>query len=171
MRQLVNADLSDLRRLDSDPRVTELLLDRPVTTLVEALALVSFANTIYRDFPGLGIWHTRDHQDNFLGHFSLMLVEDTGDVEIGVKLVPSAWGKAYAIEGGRALCDYAFGRLGLTQLVGLCHPENRVVPILLKRLGFVEHGVTVHFGKPAIRLKLTSSKWKQRWTQAAFSFK
>lgn len=178
MRQLVNADLSDLRRLDSDPRVTELLLDRPVRNLRDAWALVGYANTIYRAAPGLGIWHTRDRQNNFIGHFSLMKVdlthdaenhlksfrppEPTRDVEIGVKLLPSAWGRAYAIEGGRALCDYAFGSLGLTHLVGLCHPENRVVPILLKRLGFVEHGVTVHFGKPAVRLRLGAGKWESR---------
>lgn len=178
MRQLINADLAELLKLDSDPRVTEWLLDRPVKNIREAWALVGYVNSIYRTNPGLGIWHTRDRQDNFVGHFSLMPLERSydlenhheslgqskqrRDVEIGVKLLPRAWGRAYAIEGGRALCNYAFGCLGLTQLFGLCHPQNRVVPILLKRLGFVEQGVTVHFGKPALRLKLNAVKKRRQ---------
>ena len=155
MRGLVNSDASDLLELDRDVRVTRFLLDDEITNMTQALVLIAYINHVYRNHPGLGIWHTRNRRQQFIGYFSLMPLEDSDDVEIGVKLMPSAWGRNYAIEGGRGLCDYAFGSVGLRRLIALCHPENRVIPLLLDKLGFVADGHTTHFGKPALRFALT----------------
>lgn len=135
----------DLLDLDADPRVRQYLIDDPVTTPTEALLLIDHLQSVYNDGRGLGIWRASNDEQEFLGHFSLMPV-DENDVAIGVRMHPDAWGRHYAIEGGRALCDYAFNALGLARLVGYCDPGNRVVDLLLRRLRFKAQGVVTQDG-------------------------
>lgn len=149
----------DLLQLGREERVTRLLLDSPVDTLADALGLVVWANKLYRERPGLGLWHTSDRNDRFIGLFSLTPSGDAGDVAIGVRLLPSAWGRGYAIEGGAALCTHAFGTLQLPALIAQCAPENRSVPPLLLRLGFAEIASGEQFGNPARRFRIAREDW------------
>jgi RimJ/RimL family protein N-acetyltransferase len=115
--------------------------------------LIDWLGRFHLRHPGLGIWHASDSAGQFLGQFSLMPVGSSGDVELGARLLPRAWGRGYALEGGRALCAHAFDVLGLDRLVGLCHTENRSVPPVLRRLGFDGPQPCEHFGRPALRFE------------------
>ncbi|MFK8014900.1 MAG: GNAT family N-acetyltransferase [Gammaproteobacteria bacterium] len=149
-REFDFGDAQSLIDLDADPRVREYLIDDPVDSPTKALLLIQHLQSLYADGRGLGIWRAADDEDAFLGYFSLMPVNECLDqVEIGVRLRPEAWGKFYALEGGRALCDYAFDTLNLRRLVGYCDPGNRVIGILLRRLGFRDTGLTTHFERHA----------------------
>jgi [ribosomal protein S5]-alanine N-acetyltransferase len=57
------------------------------------------------------------------------------EVEIGWWLVPSAWGRGYATEAGRALRDEAFERVRLARIVGRYRPENVASGRVMERLG------------------------------------
>ena len=162
MRGLKYGDIPSLTRLNADSEVQRHLLDASPTRFFELAALVSWTNQIYAARPGLGIWHAADAHDAFVGTFSLMPVEASDAVEIGVRLVPAAWGQWYALEGGRLLCAHAFARTGLASLVGFFAPANRVVDLLLRRLGFQPHGEIEHFGKPAMRYQLSAERWRER---------
>ncbi|HST45065.1 MAG TPA: GNAT family N-acetyltransferase [Luteimonas sp.] len=159
LRGLRHADLFELQALGRDARSSRALLDAPVDTLAAAAALVDHANRVYADRPGLGIWRADDAQGRFLGFFSLMAEFAATEVEIGTRLLPIAWGRGYALEGGAALCTHAFDTLGLPSLLGLCDPHNRSVPPLLARLGFVPDGETEQFGNRALRFILARSEW------------
>lgn len=150
----------DLLQLGREERVTRLLLDAPVDSLDDAMGLVVWANRLYRDHPGLGLWHTVDRNGRFLGLFSLTPSGGAGDIAIGVRLLPAAWGRGYALEGGAALCTHAFGTLRLPALVAQCAPENRSVPPLLARLGFEEMARGEQFGRPARRFRLAHEDWR-----------
>ena len=154
------ADAMDLQRLGRDARVTRALIDAPVDSLVAAAALIEHANRIYAQRPGLGLWRADDRSRRFLGFFSLVAELDPATVEIGVRLLPSAWGRGYALEGGEALCKHAFDTLGLDVVYGLCAPDNRSVPPLLARLGFEPDGRTEQFGKPALCFALQRVNWR-----------
>jgi RimJ/RimL family protein N-acetyltransferase len=158
LRGLRHADVFDLQHLGRDPRVTGALLDAPVDDIASACALVDNANRIYRERPGLGIWRADDGR-GFLGFFSLVAELGPDDVEIGTRLLPRAWGRGYALEGGAALCEHAFATLGLPALVGLCDPANRSVPPLLMRLGFAPDGEVEQRGRRAVRLRLARADW------------
>lgn len=160
LRGLRYADMFDLQRLGRDARASAALLDDAVASLAGACALVETANRVYRERPGLGIWRAGDAQDRFLGFFSLMAEFDPDEVEIGARLLPAAWGRGYALEGGAALCTHAFDTLHLTRLVGLCSPGNRSVPPLLERLGFAQTGTTTQFDRPALRFELPREAWR-----------
>lgn len=149
----------DLLQLGREERVTRMLLDDPIATLDDAMGLVVWANKLYRERPGLGLWHTRDRVGRFIGLFSLTPSGNAGDVAIGVRLLPSAWGRGYAIEGGATLCAHAFETLQLTALIAQCAPENRSVPPLLRRLGFDESEAGEQFGNPARRFRLAREDW------------
>ncbi|MGH8032590.1 MAG: GNAT family N-acetyltransferase [Luteimonas sp.] len=159
LRGLRYADLFDLQALGRDPRVSARLLDAPVATLAQTGALVDMANRIYRQRPGFGLWRADDEHGRFIGFFSLMAECGDDAAEIGVRLLPRTWGRGYALEGGTALCDHAFAALRLTQLIGLCDPDNRSVPPLLMRLGFVADGTTRQFDRPALRFRLLRERW------------
>lgn len=162
MRGLKYGDIPALTRLNADCEVQRHLLDASPTRFFELAALVSWTNQIYASRPGLGIWHAADARDEFVGTFSLMPLETGDAVEIGVRLVPAAWGQWYALEGGRLLCTHAFAKIGLASLVGFFAPANRVVELLLRRLGFQPHGEALHFGKPAMRYQLSAERWHER---------
>jgi RimJ/RimL family protein N-acetyltransferase len=163
-RRITMVDLAypqslDLLRLGLESRVARHILDAPLNTLAEIVALIEHAQRIARERPGLGIWYATGAHGEFIGIFSLVPSTETDAVEIGTRLLPRCWGRGYALEGGVALCEHAFARLGLPSLIGLCTPENRSVPPLLQRLGFQPEGTTVQFGKPALRFGLTSERW------------
>lgn len=161
LRELRQADAPYLVDIDRDPDVTRWLLDERVRNLLQAWKLVADMNALYRRRPGLGLWLAIPHEEKHpVGYFSLMPVTDSEDVELGVRLYRASWGKHYALEAGRALCDHAFERLSLDRLVAFCHPDNRVVPLLLRRLGFDRTEQTTHFGRSAQRLAMTAAKWQ-----------
>lgn len=159
LRGLRYADIFDLQRLGRDARTTRALLDAPVDSIAAAVALIDSANRVYRERPGLGIWRADDEHGAFIGFFSLMAELDPAEVEIGTRLLPRAWGRGYALEGGAALCAHAFDTLQLPALVGLCDPRNRSVPPLLARLGFMADGETEQFGNRALRFVLRREEW------------
>ena len=109
--------------------------------------------------PGLGVWHTSDRSGRFIGVFALAPIEGSDEVELGTRLLREFWGRLYSVEGARALCDHAFSNVGLSYLVGLCHPRNTAVPAILRRLGFEIDGEMLHFGNPALRYVLRYDAW------------
>ena len=92
----------DLLRLGLEQRVAEHILDAPLNTLAEVSGMLVYIERIYRERPGLGMWYATDRH-GFLGKFSLMPSTEEGQVEIGTRLLPRAWGRGYALEGGAAL--------------------------------------------------------------------
>lgn len=77
--------------------------------------------------------------DRFLGLVSLVAKEIEGqdEVELGYFLLPFAWGRGFALEAAREVCDYAFGRLGLKSVVALVDPQNGRSQAVATRLGMV----------------------------------
>jgi RimJ/RimL family protein N-acetyltransferase len=59
---------------------------------------------------------------NFAGPEVAELSDD--DHEIGWWIDPAAWGRGYASEGGRAIVDEAFSRLGAPSVVARIRPDN-----------------------------------------------
>ena len=158
LRGLGYRHVPDLLHLGREERVTQFLLDGPLRDLTEVAGVIVWANRLYTAQPSLGLWHASDHR-GFVGMFSLTPDAD-GDTGIGARLLPRAWGRGYAIEGGAALCEHALATLGLPRLVGLCDPDNRSVPPLLARLGFRPDGEGMQSGQRALRFVLERGEWR-----------
>lgn len=55
--------------------------------------------------------------------------------EVGWGLVPTAWGKGYATEGATAAIDWAFAKLGWTEVIHCIDPKNTPSQKVARRLG------------------------------------
>jgi RimJ/RimL family protein N-acetyltransferase len=59
----------------------------------------------------------------------------TPAVEIGWRLAKEYWGSGYATEGAMAARDFAFQRLGLSELVAFTIPANLRSQAVMKKIG------------------------------------
>jgi len=59
----------------------------------------------------------------------------TPAVEAAWRLMPTYWGKGYALEAARAAVDDGFGRLGLGEIVAYTAVGNRASRRVMERLG------------------------------------
>lgn len=71
----------------------------------------------------IGLW-----QPTFEAHF-------TPAIEVGWRLMRSAWGQGYAPEGAAAAIDVAFDRLGLDQVVSMTTVDNAKSRRVMEKLG------------------------------------
>ncbi|MFL1483631.1 GNAT family N-acetyltransferase [Marinobacter sp. LN3S78] len=69
-------------------------------------------------------------------------------VEIGWRLVRSAWGQGYATEAARAALAFGFDELNLPEIVSFTAVLNTRSEAVMKRLGMVRDRTT--FGHPAV---------------------
>lgn len=89
---------------------------------------------------GFGLWALRARvSGEFLGFAGLShplwFPAYAAEVEVGWRLVRSAWGRGYATEAGRAALGVAFGALELPRVVSLIHRENARSRAVAERLG------------------------------------
>lgn len=168
LREFAPGDEAALQRMHDDPRLrAHLIDDAPLHEAATAALFVRRIATVYRAHPGLGIWHAsalgegHAHDGAFAGWFSLMpLPGHPGEVELGSRLLPLHWGSGLALEGGEALLQHAFGRLGLSRVWGLCAADNRGARLCLAALGFgpgvmapCEGGQALHHSLDAARFR------------------
>ena len=90
------------------------------------------------DHPLLIFAHDRGSLPELIGGIGLHSAE--GDVEIGYWLTPSAWGRGYATEAGRAMVAIARNALGCDRLTAYHHFDNPGSGHVLRKLGFRETG-------------------------------
>lgn len=95
---------------------------------VEAPGVAAFVGTV-----GLGV-------PRFEAHF-------TPCVEILWRLASQHWGRGYATEAGRAALGFAFGQLGLDEVVAFTVPANRRSRRVMDRLGMT-HSPADDFDHP-----------------------
>lgn len=82
--------------------------------------------------------------------------------EVGWGLRRSSWGQGYAFEGAVASIDYAFERLGWSEIIHTIAPDNLPSARLAQRLGSANLGRTQ---LPAPHVGLVVDKWGQTRAQ------
>ncbi len=130
LRRWEPEDVAPMAAINRDPDVTR-LLNRPV----DEAAVAGFVDVLLEHWRvhGYGPWAVQlrepDDDGTFLGfaglaHVPPFLSAAGPAPELGWRFSPSAWGYGYATEAARAARDDAFGRLGLTQIISIIHPDN-----------------------------------------------
>lgn len=170
LREFVPTDLDEVLQMHREPRLrAHLVDDYPLHEPAVARVFLWRLGEIYREHEGLGIWHatrleTLDDgavRRSFAGWFNLMpMAEHPGEVELGSRLLPQAWGSGLALEGGELLLDHAFGTLGLERVWGICHPGNRSARTVLATMGFASRGVQLYDSVPASHYEIDLNAWR-----------
>lgn len=70
-------------------------------------------------------------------------------VEVGWRLVRSAWGRGFATEAGQASIDFAFEHLGIDQIMSMAVADNWRSRRVMERLGMARR-VEDDFGHPKL---------------------
>jgi ribosomal-protein-alanine N-acetyltransferase len=60
----------------------------------------------------------------YCGLFFFPEIDGQSEVEIGYRLIQSAWGMGYATEAAKAVRDFAFTTLGIKRLIAIIDPSN-----------------------------------------------
>ena len=101
---------------------------------------------------GFGWWAVADRQDEqLLGWCGLGILDETGEVEVKYLLRPASWGQGLATEAARQAVGYAFGEAGLSQVIGLTHPENIASQRVLEKSGLTYTNRAVYFNFDCFR--------------------
>jgi RimJ/RimL family protein N-acetyltransferase len=85
---------------------------------------------------GYGNWAVELRDGGALiGRVGLWRPEGWPGLEVGWRLVRSAWGSGYATEAARTAIEWAFANLDVQQLISLIHPSNEGSMRVAERLG------------------------------------
>ncbi|GAA0638248.1 GNAT family N-acetyltransferase [Sporichthya brevicatena] len=131
------SDREPFAALNADPEVTEFLLG-PMTR-AESDAMVDRIEASFAA-KGYGLWAVEVvGGPEFVGYVGLwdptFEAPFTPAVEIGWRLARSAWGHGYATEGAQAALRYAFGTVGLAEVVSFTAAVNVRSRAVMERLG------------------------------------
>lgn len=130
-----DADL--IRRLDGDPAVMQFINGgTPLRDADHARRTIQAMQATNDALPGQGyaIAETRD-DERPVGWFALKPIPRTDHVEVGFRLLRSAWGRGFATEMGERLVRYGLDDLRLDEVTGVADPENAASRRVLEKLG------------------------------------
>ena len=151
LRRWRPADREPFAAMNADPVVMEHF---PSTlTRDESDALVDRIAAHF-DEHGFGFWAADvTASATFIGFVGLSAVpfdaHFTPAVEVGWRLAREHWGRGYATEGARAALAFAFGDLGLAEVVSFTAVANRRSQAVMERLGMT-HDPADDFDHPRL---------------------
>jgi len=126
----------------NEPSFHEFIGDRGVRTLDDARRYLLDGTIANYGFNGFGLYLLRERDpERALGTPVGIcgLVQRTGldDADLGFALLPTFWGRGYAVEAAAAVLGHARRDLGLLRVVAIVSAGNTPSVRVLEQLGFV----------------------------------
>lgn len=137
LRRWREAERAPFAAMNANPRVMEFMI-APLSR-VESDALVDRIEAHF-DQHGYGLWAIeRRDLGAFIGFVGLCVVpfetHFTPAIEIGWRIAADHWGHGFATEAAIAARDYAFGPLGLSEIVSFTAPINVRSRRVMEKIG------------------------------------
>lgn len=148
LRRFTEEDAPLIYKLNSDPVVLK-YLHEPVLEN-EAQAKDILINVILPQYKrNLGRWaiHTKADYD-FIGWCGLKYIEETGIIDLGYRLLQTAWGEGYATEAAQYTLIYGLRELKIELITGMAHVENIASIKVLEKTGMKFTGDEIAYGSP-----------------------
>lgn len=141
LRQFAEADAALVYHLNTQPGVLQYVPEPLLTSVEHAREVI--INIILPQYKNkLGRWAVHlSETDAFIGWCGLKRVND--EIDLGYRLIPSAWGKGYATEAAMAVLQYGHEQLHLEKITAHAHLENLASQKVLEKIGmqFVGEGI------------------------------
>jgi ribosomal-protein-alanine N-acetyltransferase len=120
----------------SDPEIMRYMPTGQDDTLEQAEARITrYIN--HQEQHGYSRWLIFERSSGeAIGDAGLLYIPASGEIELGYRLVKPWWGKGLATEVARGWLDYAFGDLGLTEIIAFSHPDNKASVRVMEKCGF-----------------------------------
>jgi RimJ/RimL family protein N-acetyltransferase len=110
---------------------------------------------------GFGPWVVRDRETNaVVGRVGLerTVVAGADEVEVAWMIAADRWGEGLATEMARAAVDWAFGDLGLPDVVSFTLHDNAGSRRVMEKLGFSYERDIEHAGLPHVLYRLSAKR-------------
>jgi len=135
-------DAAAIYRYSSDEEVTRYLRWGPHKGLSQTEAYLKGVVAGYAEGED-GPWLIEEKQEmSVIGHVHLMdLSTAHSKAEVGIVLATRFQHRGYATEALKAVLTFAFDRLGLNRVEGLCVRENRAAARMMERAGMAREGI------------------------------
>lgn len=161
LRALTPDDAEAFFRLNSHPEVMRYTGESPMPSVQAAREAI--ANYPDWDDPGYGRWgcllRSEGEAASPIGFCGLKWLPETGEVDLGYRLLPDYWGRGLATEAARASLDFGFQTLGLAQVVAMVLPGNAASVRVLTKLGMERAEDVTYFGEQVQRWTIAASQW------------
>jgi ribosomal-protein-alanine N-acetyltransferase len=137
LREIGLADLEEMYRLYTDPRVVQYLNRHPFRSRDEARELLDVIAADHARRSAIHWGLERPDQPGLVGRCMLYVSAHPGlGVEVGFALAHACWGHGLMSETVRAVLDFGFDVLHLQHIHARVHAGNRGARALVGRLGF-----------------------------------
>ncbi len=160
LRAMTPGDAEAFFRLNSHPEVMRYTGEPPMPSVQEAREAI--ANYPDWDDPGYGRWacvlKSEGEDAELIGFCGLKRLRETGEVDIGYRLLPEYWGRGLATEAARATLAFGFGTLGLSEIVAMVLPGNEPSIRVLTKLGLVRAEDIEYCGERVQRWVITADQ-------------
>lgn len=137
LRDWRDSDLAPFAALNADPDVMQHF--RGTLTRAESDAFAARIRANFRQ-DGWGLWAVEViGGEPFIGFVGLARqtfeAHFTPAVEVGWRLAKAAWGRGYAPEAARAVIEFGFAELGLTEIVSITTAGNAKSRRVMEKIG------------------------------------
>jgi [ribosomal protein S5]-alanine N-acetyltransferase len=140
LRELLPSDDAGIFELDSNPEVHTYVGKNPITTIEQAREVIAFICQQYIE-NGISRWAVVDKNTNaFIGWAGLKLYKTEANghsnfYELGYRFIQKYWGKGYATEAAKAIIDYGFTEMNLTEIYAMTDIDNKASRHVLEKCG------------------------------------
>ena len=133
--QFTEHDAPLILRLNSDPEIVKYVHEPVLTTEEQAKKII--VDIILPQYQkNLGRWATYTKSNNeFIGWCGLKYRPELDEIDLGYRLIRSAWGKGYATEAAKHTLEHGFNKLDLPLITGRAHIENIASLKVLEKIG------------------------------------
>lgn len=148
LRPLGLRDADELRRMNADTSVMVYVggvRDRAASDRSIARSLANWSTFGY---GRLAVVRQRDGA--FLGWVTIEPADDpilVGEIEIGWRLMRSAWGEGFGTEAAAAAAAWAFDTIGIERLVAVIDAENAASVRVAEKIGMSRCGTIADEGR------------------------
>ncbi len=159
LRGFRDDDLPALTAMNRDPEVMRYV--RAVGSEEEETRKAAALIAENRGKP-LGIWAIEGRDDRaFHGAGMLVPLPESDDIEVGYRLVKTAWGRGFATEAALRLRDHGFGEVGLEEIVAVTDPGNEASKRVLAKIGMSFQGLRRAYGVEGLHFfRLRRGEWQ-----------
>ena len=104
---------------------------------------------------GYGLWAITSRQNgSLIGRSGLQYLPETSEVEVDFLLGESYWGQGIATLAGQISVNYGCKALGLKNIVGIVHPDNKASQRVLIKIGMQFEEEANYFGMDCFKYTL-----------------
>lgn len=134
LRQMTVEDAPFMVELNSDPEVIRYTGDPPFESIRQAEDFVRAYDTY--TINGFGRWLIEEKANGRVIGFCGLKKRESGEIDLGYRLMRAWWGKGYATEACRACIVLGRDFYGMKTLIAECRVENTASVRVIEKLGF-----------------------------------